>query len=99
MNKKYALFAIAAIVAIGGVVYFGTGANQQASVANIAKMTSTSQSYETLVNSYKSSLSSIISKVNAANPGTSERRRVVETGYGECVLMGPAGRIFAVFEC
>lgn len=33
MNKKYALFAIAAVVAVAGILYFGTGLNQQASIA------------------------------------------------------------------
>jgi hypothetical protein len=33
MNKKYVVFGLAAALAIIGVVYFGTGANQQASVA------------------------------------------------------------------
>lgn len=35
MNKKYAIFGAAAAIAIAGVIYFGTGANQQASVAAI----------------------------------------------------------------
>lgn len=32
MNKKYLVFGLAAVIAIAGVVYFKTGANQQASV-------------------------------------------------------------------
>jgi hypothetical protein len=33
MNKKYAVFGVAAVIAVAGVIYFGTSANQQASVA------------------------------------------------------------------
>jgi hypothetical protein len=36
MNKKYAVFGVAAVIAVAGVIYFGTSANQQASVANVA---------------------------------------------------------------
>lgn len=32
VNKFYIAVAIAAIVALGGMIYFGTGANQQASI-------------------------------------------------------------------
>lgn len=32
MNKKYAVFGAAAVIAIAGVIYFGTGAGQQASI-------------------------------------------------------------------
>lgn len=99
MNKKYALFAVAALVAIGGVIYFGTGANQQASVANVLKTTSSSQDYEALSKSYKSSLSSIVSKSNTDNPGISQKKRVIELEDGTCLLVGPAGRIFAAWDC
>jgi hypothetical protein len=36
INKKYAVFGVAAVIAVAGVIYFGTSANQQASVANVA---------------------------------------------------------------
>jgi len=43
INKKYAVFGVAAVIAVAGVIYFGTSANQQASVANVAdKLSGTS---------------------------------------------------------
>lgn len=99
MNKKYALFAVAALVAIGGVIYFGTGANQQASVANLVKSTPSEQGYDSLIGAYKTSISSIVAKSNTANPGISQKKRVIELEDGTCLLVGPAGRVLSVFEC
>jgi hypothetical protein len=42
-NVFLGIAAIAAVVAIGGVVYLGTGANQQASVGNLLARASTSK--------------------------------------------------------
>lgn len=35
MNKKYALFGVAAALAVAGVIYIGSGSNLQASVGMI----------------------------------------------------------------
>lgn len=98
MNTKYAIFALAALVAIGGIIYFGTGANQQASIANLTRNTS-SEDYTSLSKAYKGNVASIVEKVNVSNPGTSEKKRVIELSDGTCLLVGPAGRVFAAFEC
>ena len=103
MNKKYALSGAAAAIAIAGVIYFGTGANQQASVANLMNKTS-EQKVTTIIDiekeskAFKENLSSIVRKANVAYPGTSDKKRVIETD-GICYLVGPAGRIFSYWEC
>lgn len=103
MNKKYALFGAAAAIAIAGVIYFGTGANQQASVANLINKTPgqkviTVTDIEKESKAFKENISKIVNKANVAYPGTSEKKRVIES-EGICMLIGPAGRVLAWWEC
>lgn len=108
MNKKYALFALAAIVAVGGIIYFGTGANQQASVGNVMNNTAsqkavsaptptfpTEGNYPEVakeVKAYRENLAAVINKVTSGNPGTADKKRVIELEEGGCILVGQIGR-------
>lgn len=110
MNKKYALFGVAAVVAIAGVIYFGTGANQQASVANIADKSKVvpqqTPTYPVVFGKTtvpKEILQKAQSTISALEklsptPSTDKKFKFKDFDNGWCIIYS-GSTIYSVFEC
>ena len=114
-NKKFLVGALVAIaLAVVGVVAYGAGSNQQASVGNLANKTAATSStvyiaeiptatypgLEKEIKTFQASIAALEKKISTTIPNTSgEKRKLILLGNGWCANTGPFGGTVHIVYC